>query len=169
MNDSYYSSVSSTSSSSSKTKTIKSLDTISPGSTNSTNSEPFFFLFGEDPNDGDCFYLNMKFDSKDVRKGAYISLSFYLFEKDLPPMGQHGSERPEDFIDKDVQSQLSWEYAHSEVVRDNRDRISTNGIDGKKDNVEQSIREKADTFENASAERKIIWSPLNDRRYHTLI
>ena len=35
-------------------------------------------------------------------------------------MGQHGFERPEDFIDKDFQSQLSWEYAHYEVVRDNR-------------------------------------------------
>ena len=51
------------------------------------NSEPFFFLFGEDPKDDDCFYLKMEFSPQDVRKGYEISLSFYLFEKDLPPIG----------------------------------------------------------------------------------
>ena len=100
----------------------------------------------------------MEFDSKDVKRGQDISLSFYLFEKDLPPMGRHGSERSEDFIDKDFQSQLLWEYAHYEVVRNDAENISDN-IDGQKDDLE-SAGGKTDTFQDASNKGKIIWSPL---------
>ena len=89
-------------------------------------------MFGEDPKDGDSFYLKIEFSPQHVKKGYKISLSFYLFEKDLPPMGQHGIERPEDFIDKDFQSQLLWEYASAE----------------------------GNTIEDASRNRNIIWSPL---------
>ena len=155
MNILYFPPVSSTSSLSSKPKSITSIDTESHSS---DNSEPFFFLFGEDPKDDDCFYLKMEFDSKDVKRGHDISLSFYLFEKDLPPMGRHGSERPEDFIDKDFQSQLLWEYAHYEVVRNDAENISDN-IDGQKDDLE-SAGGKTDTFQDASNKGKIIWSPL---------
>ena len=38
--------------------------------------------------------------------------------------------------------------------------ISTNDIDGQKDNVEQAVGGKADTFKMHLTKRKIIWSPL---------
>ena len=96
------------------------------------NSESFFLLFGEDPKNKDCFYLKMEFSPQHIIKGYEISLSFYLFEKDLPPKGQHGSERPEDFISKDFHSRLLWEYALAE----------DNNVQG------------------SSTTRNIIWSPL---------
>ena len=97
-------------------------------------SEPFFFLFGEDPKDGDCFYLKIGFNPRHIKKDSEISLSFYLFEKDLPPIGRHGFESPEDFIDEDFQSKLLWEYARAEERNSNED---------------------------ATRIRNIVWSPLN--------
>jgi hypothetical protein len=154
--DSIFSSISNTSSLSAEAKSIKSWDS---NSHSSTNSEPFFFLFGDDPNDNDHFYLKMEFATKDVKRGHDISLSFYLYEKDLPPIGQHGFERPEDFIDKDFQSQLLWEYADYEVVRNNPHSNSYD-IDGKKDKAGQAEGGESDNSHDTSNERKIVWSPL---------
>ena len=110
--------------------------------------------------------MQLEFASRDVEKGAEFSLSFYLFEKDLLPVGQHGLEGPERYLNEDFKSELLWEYAHHEAVSDMRE--DANKYEGHKMNREFSGGGGGgtDTTTN-SRNRKVIWSPLEIKEDNT--
>jgi len=73
----------------------------------------YYYAFGEKPRGQDTLYLGLdsqkeKFDLIDRK----FRLGIYLFEKDLPPVGQHGEEKP----NVHPSATVSWEY------RSNNDR-----------------------------------------------
>jgi predicted phage baseplate assembly protein len=70
----------------------------------------YFYLFGVEPIQGDSFYLELKFNIQHINKNDPITLWFYLYEKDLPPVGRHGQEEPEEFIERGYESKVVWEF-----------------------------------------------------------
>lgn len=84
----------------------------------------YFYAFGEIPAVGNAFYLGLEgicpdneqklFCSSSVtgsepesKKPAKILISIYLYEKDLPQIGEHGSEKPDVYLSMKVR----WEYS----------------------------------------------------------
>ena len=66
------------------------------------NSIPqYFYAFGEEAKKGSCFYIG--FDKP--LKGKF-SLTFILYEDDLPPIGKHGKESPE----ITPSAEIEWSY-----------------------------------------------------------
>ncbi|MBU0701241.1 putative baseplate assembly protein [bacterium] len=68
----------------------------------------FYYPFGENPQAGDAFYLGFNFSG--VIKGN-LRLTVYLYEEDLPPKGNHGTEEPNIY----PSAEIDWEYALSET------------------------------------------------------
>lgn len=81
------------------------------------NTKPYFFLFGPNPQEGkDEFYLCLEFDSDEIDNNSEVSISFYLYEKDLPEKGSHdcGFSNPLDM--ESFKSEVEWAYAKTPNV-----------------------------------------------------
>lgn len=68
------------------------------------SQKTYFYAFGEYPQKGDMLYLGL--DLPEALSGEILRLSMYLFEDDLPPVGQHGEEKAQVYPSAEV----NWEY-----------------------------------------------------------
>jgi hypothetical protein len=134
-------------------------------SLSSNNKEPFFFLFGKDPNenDKDAFYLNLEFNSNEVKKNDKIDLSFYMFDRDLPPVGEHGNEAPQDFLDDNFLSELKWDYFELKEFNKNN-KISAEDFNKDENWIPLRIKKHQDTTFSFSTSGKITFRFPTDKR-----
>ncbi len=65
----------------------------------------FYYAFGEKAEAGSALYLGFDFEKAAI-VGREVKLNEYLYEEDLPPVGQHGNE----IIKVYPSAEVSWEY-----------------------------------------------------------
>ena len=89
------------------------------------NSIPqYFFAFGEEAKKGSCFYIGFDKPLKDK-----FSLTFILYEDDLPPVGKHGKESPKII----PSAEIEWSYwdgkgwKNLELIKDKTLHLFQNG------------------------------------------
>jgi len=89
------------------------------------NSIPqYFYAFGEEAKKGSCFYIGFDKPLKDK-----FSLTFILYEDDLPPVGKHGKESPKII----PSAEIEWSYWDGkgwkklELEKDETLHLSQNG------------------------------------------
>jgi predicted phage baseplate assembly protein len=139
----------------------------------------YFYAFGEIPHVGNAFYLGLDginpdnkqkcFGSSSVtasetesEKPAKLLISIYLYEKDLPPLGDHGSEKPEVYLSTKVR----WEYS----TRDKYGNLCWEEIKKSKHHLRDTTKELTHSgkisfripFRNGD-ERNIVLSSLESR------
>jgi len=89
------------------------------------NSIPqYFYAFGEEAKKGSCFYIGFDKPLKDK-----FSLTFILYEDNLPPVGKHGKESPKII----PSAEIEWSYwdgkgwKNLELIKDKTLHLFQNG------------------------------------------
>jgi predicted phage baseplate assembly protein len=110
----------------------------------------YFYAFGENPRIGNAFYLGLdgldpdnavkcyctsgNNDPESAKIPAKLSMSIYLYEEDLPPPGEHGSEEKPNVH---TSARVKWEYA----TKDQNGNLCWLGIEKSKHHLHDNTQE----------------------------